>query len=172
VSPQASVLVPADAAHDVGAALRREIDGLLPADWAWDGKRTLDFGSGLVRASAAGLPLEDASLDLVVATSVFTALADHWPGWLLELHRLLAPGGILIGAFPGEELSRAAVDAPWGEARAGATLTADGESFEVAVYKLLVSPWWTCARWRQAFDILRVEPSGLNGHGVVVARKP
>jgi hypothetical protein len=35
-----------------------------------------------------------------------------------------------------------------------------------------VSPWWTCARWQQAFDILRIEPSGFNGHGVVVARKP
>jgi SAM-dependent methyltransferase len=171
VSPEASVLVAADAAYDVGVAIRHEVDRLLPADWIWQGKRTLDLGSGTARA-APGLPLEDGSLDLVVATSVFTPLADHWSGWLLELHRLLAPGGILVGAFPGAQLSRAVADVPWGDARAGTTLTANGETFDLAGCKLLVSPWWTCARWRRAFDILRVERSGFMGHGVVVARKP
>lgn len=148
-----------------------EVERLLPACWAWEGKRILDFGHAGGR-TAPGLPLDDGSLDLVMATSVFTPLADHWSGWLRELHRLLAPGGMLIGAFPDQELSQAAADVPWGAARAGTTLTAGGESLEVAGCKLLVSPWWTCARWRQAFDILRVEPSGFNGHGVVVARKP
>jgi SAM-dependent methyltransferase len=165
VSPDAAVLGPAP-------PIRPEVDRLLPADWVLEGKRTLDFGSDLVRGTATGLPLADGSLDLVVATSVFTPLADHWSGWLLELHRLLAPGGILIAALLGEELGRTVADVPWGQARAGTTLTANGESFEVAGCKLLVSPWWTCARWRRAFDILRMEPSGFNGHGVVVARKP
>jgi SAM-dependent methyltransferase len=165
VSPEASVLVPA-------APLCGEVDRLLPAGWVWEGKRTLHLGSTLVGGKAPALALEDASLDLVVATSVFTPLADHWSGWLLELHRLLAPGGILIGAFPGEELSRTVAEVPWGQARTDATLTANGESFDVAGCRLLVSPWWTCARWQQAFDILRIEPSGFNGHGVVVARKP
>lgn len=170
-----------------GAAIRREVDRLLPADWVWEGKRALDFGSGAGRAlrhfgdlvphntfwgcdvhgqsidwlnehlapmrglvcgRAPGLPLSHGSLDLVWATSVFSHLRDHWSGWLLELHRLLAPGGILIAAFLGDE------------------------SFDVAGPKLLLSPWWTCARWRRAFDILRVEPSGfMGGHGVVVVRK-
>jgi SAM-dependent methyltransferase len=169
VSPAASALVPA-------AATRREVDRLLPADWVWPGKRVLDFGSGLVCATAPGLPLEDGSLDLVLATSIFTPLADHWSGWLRELHRLLARGGTLIAAFPGEELIRAVADIPWGDARAGTTVTANGETFEVAGSKVLVSPWWTCARWRRAFDIVRVEPSGFmgtgHGHGVIVARKP
>jgi hypothetical protein len=39
-----------------------------------------------------------------------------------------------------------------------------------------MSPWWINARWSRAFDILRIEPSGLmgapgQGHGIVVARK-
>jgi SAM-dependent methyltransferase len=156
------------------APIRREVDRLLPADWRWEGKRTVGFGSDLVCGTAPGLPLEDGSLDLIVATSVFGLLADHWSGWLLEAHRLLAPGGILIAAFPGEELSRAVADLPWAAARSGTTVTSNGESFEIAGSKILVSPWWTCARWLRAFDILRVEQSGFmgDGHGVVVARRP
>jgi SAM-dependent methyltransferase len=194
-----------------GAAIRRQVDRLLPEDWVWDGKRALDFGCGAGRAlrhfadlvrhatfwgcdpggesidwlnehlapmrgvvcgRAPGLPLADGSLDLVWATSVFGGLTDHWSGWLDELHRLLAPGGILIAAFLGEEQRKAIADVPWDAARAGMTVTAYDESFDVGGPQLLVSPWWTCARWRRAFDILRVEPSGfLGGHGVVVVRK-
>jgi SAM-dependent methyltransferase len=200
----------------LGAAIRREIDRLLPADWVWEGKRVLDFGSGpgrtlrhfhdlaphnafwgcdvhgesvdwlnehlapmrgLACGHTPGLPLEEGSLDLVWATSVFTPLTDYWSGWLRELHRLLAPGGILIATFPGEEMSQAIADVPWRDARGGMTVTANDESFEVGGPKVLVSPWWTCARWGEAFEILRLEPSGFmgaagHGHGVVVARKP
>jgi SAM-dependent methyltransferase len=155
---------------EVGAMIRSEIDRLLPAGWAWEGKRALDFGSRA--GSAPGLPLEDGSLDLVWATSVSTHLADHWAGWLRELHRLLAPGGHLIAACLGDDMRRAVEDAPWDAARAGITVTAHDESFDAGGPKGLASPWWTCARWRRAFDIVRVEPSGfMGGHGVVVARK-
>jgi SAM-dependent methyltransferase len=194
-----------------GAMIRCEIDRLLPADWAWEGKCALDFGSGAGRVlrhfgdlvphntfwgcdahgeaidvlnehlapmrglrceRAPGLPLEDGSLDLVWVTSVFTHLTDHWAGWLRELHRLLAPGGYLIAACLGDDMRQAVADAPWDAARAGMTVSAHDESFDAGGPKVLASPWWTCARWRRAFDILRVEPSGFMGcHGVVVARK-
>jgi SAM-dependent methyltransferase len=156
---------------EAGAMVRREIDRLLPADWVWDGKRALDFGAGAGRALAQ--PLADGSLDVISVTSVFAHLSDHWSAWLHELHRLLAPGGLLIAACLGDELRQAIEDAPWGAARAGTTVTARGESFDAGGPKVLASPWWTCARWRRAFDILRVEPSGfMGGHGVVVVRKP
>jgi SAM-dependent methyltransferase len=199
----------------VGATIRHEIDRLLPADWVWEGRQALDFGSGAGRAlrhftdlvphttfwgcdtdgesidwlnahlapmrglvcgRAPGLPLAGGSLDLVWATSVFSHLTDHWSGWLDELQRLLAPGGILIAACLGEEQRRALADVPWAAARAGATVTAHDESFDVACPQLLASPWWTSARRRQAFDVLRVEPSGFlgtagSGHGVVVVRR-
>lgn len=196
---------------EVGATIRCEIDRLLPADWAWEGKRALDFGSGPGRAlrhfadlvphntfwgcdahaesidwlnehlapmrglrcgRAPGLPLDDGSLDLVWATSVFAHLTDHWAGWLGELHRLLAPGGHLIAACLGDDMRQAVEDAPWDAARAGMTVTAHDESFDAGGPKILASPWWTCVRWQRAFDIVRIEPSGfMGGHGVVVARK-
>ncbi|MBX3363157.1 MAG: class I SAM-dependent methyltransferase [Phycisphaeraceae bacterium] len=39
------------------------------------------------------LPLEDNSFDLVYAFSVFSHLDEHELGWLLELRRILRPGG-------------------------------------------------------------------------------
>jgi SAM-dependent methyltransferase len=199
----------------LGVAIRREVDRLLPADWVWEGKRALDFGSGAGRAlrhfsdltphnefwgcdihaesiewlnanlapmrgvvchDAPGLPLEDESVDLIWATSVFTHLTDHWSGWLLELHRLLAPGGVLIATFLGEAMSDAIANEPWDESRVGMNVTAYDESFDVGGPNVLMSPWWITARWSRAFDILRLEPSGFmgargNGHGVVVVRK-
>ncbi|MCA1697943.1 MAG: class I SAM-dependent methyltransferase [Actinobacteria bacterium] len=47
------------------------------------------------------LPQPDAYFDLVWATSVFTHISDHWSAWLLELHRLLKDGGLLIATFLG-----------------------------------------------------------------------
>ena len=44
-------------------------------------------------AFAPPLPLNDGYFDLVYATSVFTHIGDLWSDWLLELHRILAPGG-------------------------------------------------------------------------------
>jgi SAM-dependent methyltransferase len=44
----------------------------------------------------------DASFDLVWAMSVFTHLEhESWSAWLLELHRVLKPGGILIAFLQG-----------------------------------------------------------------------
>jgi len=51
------------------------------------------------------LPFPDGHFDLVWAVSVFTHLADTWSAWLLELHRVLAPGGLLFATFMGPELA-------------------------------------------------------------------
>ncbi len=56
------------------------------------------FHNGL----APALSLSGASLDLIWAMSVFTHITDLWSDWLVEMHRLLAPGGILIASFLGE----------------------------------------------------------------------
>ena len=50
-------------------------------------------------AVAPPLPLDGGYFDLVYATSVFTHIGDLWSDWLLELHRILAPGGRLISSF-------------------------------------------------------------------------
>ena len=48
------------------------------------------------------LPLEDNSLDVIYGFSVFTHIKYHWDMWLLELKRVLKPGGIMIQTIHSE----------------------------------------------------------------------
>jgi SAM-dependent methyltransferase len=199
----------------IGAGIRRDVDRLLPADWVWEGKRVLDFGSGAGRAlrhfhdlvphnefwgcdiheesidwlnenlapmrgvvcgHEPGVPLANGSVDLIWASSVFTHLTDHWSGWLLELHRLLGEGGILIATFLGDAMAQPVFGEEWDDDRIGMNVSAYNESFDVGGPNVLMSPWWIQARWGRAFDILRIEPSGFtgvagSGQGIIVARK-
>lgn len=50
------------------------------------------------------LPLESASFDLVYAVSVFTHLSDHVDAWLMELRRILRPGGHLFASINDEHV--------------------------------------------------------------------
>ncbi len=131
---------------------------------------------GVVCGHAPGLPLANGSLDLIWASSVFTHLTDHWSGWLLELHRLLDEGGILIATFLGDAMAQPVFGEPWDDERIGMNVSAYEESFDVGGPNVLMSPWWICAHWGRAFDILRIEPSGFtgvagSGQGIIVARK-
>src|SRR5581483_10452366 len=58
------------------------------------------------------LALEAGSLDLIWAMSVFTHITDLWSEWLLEMHRALAPGGVLIASFLGEGMWQPLVGEP------------------------------------------------------------
>lgn len=42
------------------------------------------------------IPLPDNSLDVIYGISVFTHIKYHWDSWLMELKRVLRPGGLLI----------------------------------------------------------------------------
>ena len=58
------------------------------------------------------LPLQDNSVDLASAYSVFTHIEAFETTWLMELHRLLSPGGIAWLTFH-TELTLAAIDETW-----------------------------------------------------------
>ena len=55
--------------------------------------------AAFVNAAAPPLARPDDSFDLIYAFSVFTHITDQWSAWLVEMHRVLAPGGILIASF-------------------------------------------------------------------------
>jgi SAM-dependent methyltransferase len=42
------------------------------------------------------LPFEDNSMDVIYGFSVFTHIKYQWDAWILELRRILKPGGLLI----------------------------------------------------------------------------
>ena len=99
------------------------------------------------------LPLDDAAFDLVYATSVFTHLSDTWSDWLLELHRILAPGGRLIASFLGEGMWEALVGEPYREDAVGMTVRRHWTAEDAWVFH---SEWWLREHWGRLFDVTAV----------------
>jgi SAM-dependent methyltransferase len=116
------------------------------------------------------LPRPDGSFDLIYAFSVFTHLTDSWSAWLLELHRLLAPGGVLVASFLGAGMSQATAGEPWVEERVGMNVVAD-RGWDDGGPSVLLSSWWIAEHWGRAFDIERIaDGAGWGTQGHVVAR--
>jgi SAM-dependent methyltransferase len=107
----------------------------------------------LVNELAPPLALVDGSLDLIWAMSVFTHMAESWSAWLLELHRLLAPGGILIASFAGEGMWPSLVGEPYCEDRIGMVVFRHWEGPTAWAFH---SEWWLREHWGRAFEVLRL----------------
>jgi SAM-dependent methyltransferase len=127
---------------------------------------------------APPLPQPDAHFDLIWAASVFTHLTDHWSGWLLELHRVLKEGGLLIATFLGSGTSEVIAGEPWLEERIGMNVLKYGQSWDLGGPMVLISPWWIFEHWGRAFEVVTFWEAGFGnpddrsfGHGVVVMRK-
>jgi len=104
------------------------------------------------------LGLDDNSFDLIWALSVFTHLTDSSLAWLLELHRLLKPGGLLIathmGRWNGEIFTREA----WDEDRIGMNVLRANQGWDDGGPSVLMSDWWVREHWGRAFEVLNVLP--------------
>ena len=70
-----------------------------------------------VRVNREQPPLDfpDDHFDLVTALSVFTHITDGWSDWLLEIRRVLKPGGLLIATFLDSMVARRLIGLPWDE---------------------------------------------------------
>jgi SAM-dependent methyltransferase len=118
------------------------------------------------------LPLPDGHLDLVWAVSVFTHIVDGWSEWLVELHRVLAEGGLLIASFLCQGLSEDLAHEPWVEERVGMNVLNYGRDWDLGGPTVFLSPWWIRSHWGRAFEILGIHDVGTRGsHGLIVARK-
>jgi SAM-dependent methyltransferase len=117
----------------------------------------------------------DASFDLVYGISVFTHLTDTWSEWLLELHRVLRHGGLLILSFLGEGLIEEVTGQPFDERLTGKNDIAIGNPWSGGGPSVLNSPWWLRAHWGRAFEVLDLMPySNMEarwGPGLVCLRK-
>lgn len=135
---------------------------------------------------APPLALESESFDLVWAISVFTHLTDRWADWLLELHRVLRDGGLLIATILGPELAdelhpavpdgRLPAATPAGD-RIGMNVLHFGRSWDLGGPATFHSEWWIREHWGRAFDILELREDGFipvqdwRGQGVVLLSK-
>ena len=125
-----------------------------------------------VRPSPEAPPLgfEPGTFDLIWALSVFTHLTDSSIPWLLELHRLLRPGGLLIATYMGRWTSEELIGEIWDEDRVGMNVLRHDQDWDLGGPMVLMSDWWVRAHWGRAFDILRAEPM-IHGQSWALMRK-
>jgi tRNA (mo5U34)-methyltransferase len=117
-----------------------------------------------------GLPHDDDYFDLIWVASVFTHLTDHWAGWLLELHRVLRPDGILIVSFLGPDMGKVYLPVEWDENRTGMLVINKGAPWDLGGPTVFHSQWWLRAHWGRAFDFLRID-TGAADHDLLTLRK-
>ncbi|MEA2391206.1 MAG: hypothetical protein QOK31_1315 [Solirubrobacteraceae bacterium] len=117
------------------------------------------------------LGLEHGSFDLVWAISVFTHLTDTSLPWLLELHRLLKPGGLLIATYMGRWNSELLAREPWDEQRIGRNVLFHDQAWDLGGPAVLMSDWWVRAHWGRAFEIVALEPEFHNMSWALMSKR-
>jgi SAM-dependent methyltransferase len=126
----------------------------------------------IVNGETPPLAMPDAHFDLVWSVSVFTHLTDHWAGWLAELHRVLAPGGLAIVSFLGGAMYEVWTGERWDADTVGMTVLDYEQSWERGGPTVFHSPWWLREHWGRAFEIVRLrEGSAPREHGLVLLRR-
>lgn len=116
------------------------------------------------------LPLEDGQFDLIYAIAVFTHISVNWAEWLVELHRLLRPGGLLVATFHSRGLWQKGFagqhNVEWDEDRTGIHVEQYGESlFESCQAAVWLSEWWVREHWGRAFEVLELRQTGFAEEG-------
>jgi ubiquinone/menaquinone biosynthesis C-methylase UbiE len=114
------------------------------------------------------LDYPDDHFDLVTALSVFTHIADGWSDWMLEIRRVLKPGGLLIATFLDSMVARTHTGLPWDEERGGMGAIGFADP-ETSLPNVLHSHWWLREHWGRAFEIVELRP-GEESQGWAVLR--
>jgi SAM-dependent methyltransferase len=118
------------------------------------------------------LELEGASFDLIWSISVFTHLTnDNSLPWLLELHRLLKPGGLLIATYMGRWVSEVLAGEPWEEDRVGMNVLRHDHPASDGAPLVLISDWWLREHWGRAFDVVQIAPEIHNQSWAVLRKR-
>jgi SAM-dependent methyltransferase len=117
------------------------------------------------------LNLESNSFDLIWSISVFTHLTDNSIPWLLELHRLLKPGGLLIATYMGRWTSELLAGEPWVEDRIGMNVLRHNHPASDGAPLTLISDWWLREHWGRAFDVIHIAANVHNQSWAVLAKR-
>jgi SAM-dependent methyltransferase len=131
--------------------------------------------------SIPGLPLPDAAFDLVTAYSVFTHIDEAETAWLLELRRILRPGGIAYLSVHDEHTWRAderlremvcgsrglAPESPLPEGKTVARWRED----DPYSCNVLHSEGHLRSVWGRFFEILEIKPGWVGAQSAVICRR-
>lgn len=127
--------------------------------------------SFFVCQEAPPLDQPDERFDLVYGMSVFSHITTEWSRWLVELHRVMRPGGVAVMSVLGPVIAERLLNVPWDE-RIGMAGIDFHKGWEVGGPSALLAEWWVREHWGRAFDVLRFEyPDDWFGHDFVVMRK-
>jgi len=138
---------------------------------AWAGKHLSPPFNLFVSGEIPPLKLPNASFDLIWATSVFTHMVhETWSSWMLELHRLLKSGGILMASYRGET-QHWMLGEPWDDELIGMNVIRAGMDWNHGGPIVSHSEWWLRAHWGRAFEIVSIEEKELEEQGLVVMRR-
>lgn len=117
------------------------------------------------------LALESGSFDLIWSISVFTHLTVNSIPWLLEIHRLLKPEGLLIATYMGRSTSELLAGEEWDEDRIGMNVLRHNHPASDGAPLVLISDWWMREHWGRAFDVVKVAPQIHNQSWAVLRKR-
>ena len=117
------------------------------------------------------LGLEHGTFDLVYAVSVFTHLTYNSSQWLLELHRMLKPDGLMIATFMGRWTTEWLAGEPWVEDRVGMNVLHHNRGWDDGGPAVLMSEWWVREHWGRAFEIVEIAPQFQNFSWAVMRKR-
>jgi ubiquinone/menaquinone biosynthesis C-methylase UbiE len=124
-----------------------------------------------VNSELPPLPQTDEWFDAIWAASVFTHLTSSWSAWLLELHRVLKPRGLLLVSYIGQSTGLPGID-DWNEDRTGMNILDGGLNYAEGGPTVLHSEWWIRTHWGRAFEIGRIEPRKGKQAWVLLRKRP
>jgi SAM-dependent methyltransferase len=152
-----------------------DIDG---ASIDWLTEHHGDYASFFRVEETPGVPFADGSFDLIYAISVFTHVAEPWAGWLLELHRVLAPNGLLAVTVLGEGMIEVERGGVWREDEIGMNVLRHGQDWAGGGPTVFHSHWWIREHWGRIFEIVEIredrhdDGSAVAGaHDMVIMRR-
>jgi SAM-dependent methyltransferase len=117
------------------------------------------------------LALESGSFDLIWSISVFTHLTVNSIPWLLELHRLLKPDGLLIATYMGQWTSELLAGEEWDENRIGMNVLRHNHPANDGAPLVLISDWWMREHWGRAFEVVKIAPRIHNQTWAVLRKR-
>lgn len=138
---------------------------------AWVQRHLCPPFQAFVNPETPPLALPDQSFDLVYAISVFTHISDSWSAWLLDMHRILKPGGVLIATVLGGGMSQDIAGESWDPDRIGMNVLGRHRPWSEGGPSVLISEWWLRAHWGRIFEIVRYRAVDVSGHDFVLLRR-
>ncbi len=118
------------------------------------------------------LPADAGAFDALYALSVFTHLSAHaHAAWIAEIERVLAPGGVFIGAFHMRPPAGQLLDGERRRFGAGELVTREGVAEGGRTFTAFHPEAYLRGRLLVRFEIVE-DPLDLCGQTAFVARKP